>query len=155
MEICTLIISIISILLAVYSLNVTIFENRKLNNDRALKDCYIKDIEDIREQYNSLIRKISNHGCSSEYIISQHKSLQMRINSLNTVVIEEYPLSNLKSVSDSFSSIKYFITSHAEFEKQFQEKNIIFSSHTVQNIYEQHSNFRNEVFRFIAKLNKI
>lgn len=125
---------------------------RKLNDDRCLKDFFITELQQIKEEVNALCGKICLNEISASALKESLKQYSLKLNNIQYVVnremdIEINPLQGL-------NSIQLFITNSLEMNEQYSEDVVVFEPSTIKVLREKQSVFNLNMISSIAWVNK-
>lgn len=131
---------------------IAIVVQRNLTKNRYLKDYFINEIKDLRNEYRILFADIQSSKLNSETI-----KVRVKIISLRIKTIEDYSTryssiesSNLKLLHSEFQQ---FITGTDDFNNQYKENTIKFSDMTITKILEYQKDIVDELTLCVININ--
>jgi len=114
---------------------IAIIVQRNLTKKRFLKEYFIGEIKNIREDYKLLHNDLITNSLSSREIINRFKSLSGRIKTIDETVKQYYDCSS-SVLKDAHSDFQQYITGLEEFNSQFKNEHVIFSQEARSKIFE-------------------
>lgn len=142
-------------LLAIFSLGVSYRINRKLANDRALKDWFIGDVNEIRIEYKTFLNKLVSAQCSSKFIVAWFKVMQIRIDSVNEVLKNEYKELSFDKIAQFHAELKYYVTGLPDFDQHYNDSVVILRDISKQSIIEKYSSLNKNILYLVSNINKV
>lgn len=143
------------VLLAAFSLWISYQINRKLANDRALKDWFIGDVNEIRMEYKTFLNKFISGQCSSKFIVTWFKVMQIRIDSVNEVLQNEYKELSFDKVAQFHAELKYYVTGLPDFDQHYNDPAVILRDISKQSIIEKYSSLHKNILYLVSNINKV
>lgn len=145
----------LGVILAIFSLWISYRINRKLANDRALKDWFIGDINEIRMEYKTFLNKLVSAQCSSKFIVTWFKVMQIRIDCVNEVFQNEYKELSFDKIAQFHAELKYYVTGLSDFDLHYNDSVVILREISKQSIIEKYSSLNKNILYLVSNLNKV
>lgn len=137
---------------AIIGLWIGIVVNGSFTANRAVKDYFIKECQEIKDKYGKLNNDLYAHKCSSEYIINWFKIMTIKIDNFESILCNEL---NIKpDISDYNNIIKKYITGTDEFNIQYTLPVVKFSPLTINEIIRHHKEFTIRLAKQVIKINR-
>ncbi len=137
--------------LAVWIVN-TIQNN--LNNQRVLKDHFIKEINDFKCEYNNFFKKVHMNDVRPQEIIRWFKEMNIKVYDLMNLINNQYGISKDK-LRPYQIDLREITTNLSEFNSSFQRNDLISFSHKSILTYEKFRRENNYIFNeIIVELNE-
>lgn len=115
-----------------------------LTNKRVLKDHFINEIREIRNEYKQYLKDLYSDSISTKTIIPWFKLMNIKVNDTMMYLNSKYQIeSNL--LNPYQIELRELITENQEYITQFQENNTLTLS----------TEFKNELFKFEQNNNKL
>ena len=125
---------------------------KNLTTNRAVKEYFINENKDIKDKYNKFINDLYTCKISSEQIKEWFKVMTIKINTFEGFIQDEYKVK--PDISTVHNNIKYHLTGSDEFNTQYKNAKITFSSTTKNEILSFHSHLSYNLTKMIIDINK-
>ena len=131
---------------------IAIVVQRNLTKNRYLKDYFINEIKDLRNEYRILFADIQSSKLNSETIKVRVKIISLRIKTIEDYSTRYFFIesSNLKLLHSEFQQ---FITGTDDFNNQYKESTIKFSDMTITKILEYQKDIVDELTLCVININ--
>lgn len=131
---------------------IAIVVQRNLTKNRYLKDYFINEIKDLRNEYRILFADIQSSKLNSETIKVRVKIISLRIKTIEDYSTRYFFIesSNLKLLHSEFQQ---FITGTDDFNNQYKENTIKFSNMTITKILEYQKDIVDELTLCVININ--
>lgn len=117
----------------------------KLTNKRVLKDHFINEIKDIRNEYKSCLNNLYLNQTYAKNVIPWFKLMNIKIDDLMGLICKKHKKINRKTLNPYQNELRDLITENEDFIKYFPSKKpIIFSE-----------NSKNQLIKFQQKYNHL
>jgi len=123
---------------------VRTIQNR-LTNNRVLKDHFIEEIKDIRNEYRNFLNNIYASKTEIRTIIPWFKLMNIRVSDLMTLVQQKYNIDK-QILSPYQIDLRELVTESDEFNLQFREGNNINFSESTKTKLIEFQNTHNHLF---------
>jgi hypothetical protein len=102
----------------------------KLTNRRVLKDLIIKDIIEIKKEYNDFLIEIDNDRILPKEVVPKLKSLSLKINNMMGLIPQSYKIQKNK-LEPYQKELNMLITNDKDYSNSYKEnKTVKFSNKT-------------------------
>lgn len=131
---------------------IAIVVQRNLTKNRYLKDYFINEIKDLRNEYRILFADIQSSKLNSKTIKVRVKIISLRIKTIEDYSTRYFFIesSNLKLLHSEFQQ---FITGTDDFNNQYKESTINFSDMTITKILEYQKDIVDELTLCVININ--
>jgi hypothetical protein len=130
---------------------LVIIVQRRMTNNRALKEYFIDEYRQIIESYNTFLDHTYEGNSSSTRTKEWFKIMTIRIQIIEECVDKEFEVKlNLLEVSNK---LKVYITSTEEFNSGYQDQKLLFKASTKNKIIGKHTDIRKAITCTIIQLN--
>lgn len=124
----------------------------KLTNRRVLKDLIIKDIIDIKKEYNDFLNEIDNDEVLPKDVVPKLKSLSLKINNMMGLIPESYTIS--KDILQPYQTeLNMMITNDKDYSDNYKENKPVKFTNKTQ-FYEFQNKYGNLFNKLIVKVNE-
>lgn len=131
---------------------VRTIQNR-LTNNRVLKDHFIEEIKDIRNEYRNFLNNLYAAKTEIRTIIPWFKLMNIRVSDLMTLIHQKYSIDQ-QTLSPYQNDLRELVTESDEFNMQFREGgNIIFSESTKTKLIEFQNTYNHLFNELIININ--
>ena len=125
---CSDIISIVDIAITTFvGIWLAIGVQRSLTKNRYLREYFINELNNIREEYRSFFVDIYSGALSAKTIKDRLKIMSLRIGSFDKYIHQEYKI-NASLLKDAHVDFQQYITGDDEFNNQYNNDTVTFSS---------------------------
>ena len=142
--------------IALISLAVTIWiaiiVQGNLTQSRYIREHFIKEITQIRDDYRGLFAQLYTNQLSAKDIKNRLKILSIRLQSIEAFIEAYYQIDSEK-IYNIHSEFQKFLTSEDEFNCQFSNEYIIFSNQTQTKIQKHQGNITHAITKRIIDIN--
>lgn len=114
----------------------------KLANKRVLKDHFIAEIKEVREQYKVQLNNLYSGNCKPKELLPWFKLMNIKVNDLMVLVNQKYDIDKDK-LKPYQTDLRIIVTESAEYINNFkQNKAICFSDGSKTNLiqFQQQNN---------------
>ncbi len=125
---------------------------KKINNERALKDFYMHELEDLMNDYNEFCREISQGHLGAVAIKDKFKRFSMKLQSIEDSANKELNV-NI-SVSSKVTAAQQYLTGSDDMNDQYDETRITFSPKVIKELDRYLLQFNRSIYSDIAWINK-
>jgi hypothetical protein len=115
----------------------------KLTNKRVLKDHFINEIKDIRNEYKSCLNNLYSSNTHPQRVIPWFKLMNIRVNDIMILINEKYKI-DIKKLEPYQNELRELVTNNNDFIAQFKNEKIAFSEES-----------RSELIKFQQTYNKL
>lgn len=98
----------------------------KLNNKRILKDHFIQEVKDIRNEYKLCFNSLYSNNSNAQTLKAWFKLMNIKINDLMEILNEMYTI-NPKYLNPYQNDLRELITNNDDYIKYFNDSKIIFT----------------------------
>jgi len=132
---------------------IAISVQNNLTKSRYLRDYFIQEIKDIRDQYKKFLNEIYCGNKSAVDIKDWLKIMSLKINNLNEFLHDNY---NIKGsiVKEKHSEIQKFITGSDDFNENFKNPKIVFAESTKLEILRLNASLLKALMQRVVDINK-
>lgn len=125
---CSDIISIIDIVITtIVGIWLAIGVQRSLTKNRYLREYFINELNNIREEYRCFFADIYSGTIDAKTIKDRLKIMSLRIGSFDKYIHLEYKI-KASLLKDAHADFQQYITGEDEFNNQYNNDTVIFSS---------------------------
>lgn len=143
------IIQIIGLIITIW---IAIIVQKNLTKNRYLKDYFIKELGNVREEYKQLFTELYGSKLGSKDIKDRLKIQSIRLKTLE-VYIDKFFSTNPSALKDCHSDFQQFITGEDDFNNQYKSKTISFSEEAKTQILSHQSKIVNALTQRIIDVN--
>lgn len=131
---------------------IAIVVQKKLTKNCYLKDYFINEIKDLRNEYRILFADIQSSKLNSKTIKDRVKIISLRIKTIEDYSTRYFSIesSNLKLLHSEFQQ---FITGTDDFNNQYKKITITFSDMTITKILEYQKDIVDELTLCVININ--
>lgn len=148
------IISIIDIgITSILGLWIAIGVQRSLTKNRYLKEYFINEINNIREEYRIFFSDIYAEKLNAKTIKDRLKIMTGRISSFDKYIHQIYKINN-SLLKDGHANFQQFITGEDEFNGQFSDPQIKFSNHIKTELFRKQTELAEIITQRVIDINK-
>ena len=140
------------IVTALIGLWVVIFVQKKYAINRAVKDYFIAECQEIKTFYAKFLNDLYSQKLTSNNIINWFKVMTIRIEIFESLLCYEFRIS--PELNNYHSTIKQFVTGTDEFNDQFNKKSVYLSPTTLNEILRHHQEFTIRLSKTVININK-
>lgn len=98
----------------------------KLTNKRVLKDHFINEIKDIRNDFKNCLNNLYSNKTNPHRIIPWFKLMNIRVNDLMTLMNDKYKIDE-KKLDPYQNELRELITNNNDFINHYKKDKVIFS----------------------------
>jgi len=147
----------ISDLISIFGIIVNVFIawfiiskiQKNANNRRILKDHFINEIKEIRNEYILILNEIYHDKCKPQELLYQLKSMDIKVNDLMEIINEKYKKIEKKKLTPYTRELKKLINVDKNFIKSYKENKITKFSMILKNeiniFQKKHNSLFNQV----------
>lgn len=125
---------------------------KKLNDDRSLKDFFIQEFQNIKNEYNDFCKDICLSRLNASTIKESFKQLSLRLDEIQNVANRNLQVDI--NIMDELNQTKIHVTGCPEMNELYSNPNIEFSSETKNRIWQLQDVFNRNIISAIASVNK-
>lgn len=120
----------------------------KLTNKRVLKDHFISEIKEIRNDYKTCLNDLHSNSTYAKRVISWFKLMNIKVDDLMTIMNNKYKIDKDK-LKPYQRDLQELITNNEDFTKQFEsDKPIIFTENSkgqFMKFQQEHNQLFNDI----------
>lgn len=143
---------IIDAIALVVTVWIAIVVQRNLTKNRFLKDYFINELKDLREEYRFFFIDLQNQKLNSKSIKAKLKILSLRIKTIEEYTTKCFSLEDSK-LKDLHSNFQQFITGSKPYNMQYKSKSISFPDTITTQILKHQNNIVGELTRRVICIN--
>lgn len=128
---------------AILAVVVIITVQNKFTNRRVLKDHFIDEVKEIRNEYNEFLTELRSNTMHPHKIIPWFKIANLKVNDLMKILNKKYNI-NQNHLKPYQVDLNTQISNNVDFIAHYTNSQVIFSTQS-----------RNEIIRFQQKHNKL
>ncbi|MEP0984400.1 hypothetical protein [Ekhidna sp.] len=132
---------------------IVILVQKKLSDERGIKDYFITEIGEIKTEYNKFINKILFNKNDPQFILEWFKTMSMRIQQLEYFLKDELKIKNLDNQSSN-RRIHKILTNSEEFNESISKRKFEISVELNNELTNQYKDFKHSLVRTIVKINR-
>jgi hypothetical protein len=126
---------------------------KRLSDDRGVKDYFIKEVCDIKDEYSKFINKLFNSGVTTKHTLEWFKSISTRISQLEHFMEYELQIDS-PSILILNRELHQIVTSSTEFNNSFKKTSYSPSNASKNKISDAYKNLKFSFVRAIVIINK-
>lgn len=131
---------------------VRTIQNR-LTNNRVLKDHFIEEVKDIRNEYRNFLNNLYADKTEIRTIIPWFKLMNIKVSDLMTIIHQKYNIDKQKLFPYQ-NDLRELITESEDFNMQFKDgRNIVFSEESKTKIIEFQNTYNHLFNELIIDIN--
>jgi hypothetical protein len=131
---------------------IAISVQNNLTKSRYLKEYFINEVKEIRDSYKSFITRLCKGELAAKYIKDWLKIMSERTQNLDKFLHDKYKIDN-SLIVQKHAEIQKKITDFDEFNDNYKEKTVNFSSSSKNDIYKLHSELRCTLTQRVIDIN--
>lgn len=143
------VIQIVGLLITIW---IAIIVQRNLTKNRYLKDYFINELRNVREEYKLFFSELYSSKLNSKDIKNRLKILSMRLRSIDAYIDKNFTTKSSRLV-DVHSEFQQYITGEDEFNSQFKAKSIVFSESVKTQILSFQGNIVDSLTQRVVDVN--
>jgi hypothetical protein len=149
-------IEVISILVNLgFGVIIFFLVEKKIGDDRAVKDLFIQDVKDIKSNYKAFLIKLNHGSCNSKEINKWFKLMSINIQQFEYFVSKEFGIEKDKLKLQEFNrKMQKSITGSPEFNENFNNPVIEFEIVTTLQIIELNKEFKHALTDVTVKITR-
>lgn len=140
---------IVNIILTIWI--ITRIQN-KSNNKRLLKDHYINEIKEIKNDYKILLSNLYNCKVSPKTVIPWFKLMNIKVNDIMDEINCNYSI-NKNFLNSYQNELRDLLTDNEDFNNQFNDEKLIFSVNSKNSIIKFQQEYNKLFNQIILKIN--
>lgn len=126
----------------------------KLTNKRVLKDHFINEIKDIRNDYKTCLNNLYLNQTNAKQVIPWFKLMNIKIDDLMSLVCGKYKRIKRNELEPYQNQLRELITEHEDFIKQYESGKPINFAENSKNQFIKFQQENNHIFNdIIIKIN--
>lgn len=142
-------VAIIGIIISIFLGTIVVNSQTK---KRAQKEFFIKEIDNLKQDYNTFIRNLRGQNLSSEAIRDGFKIFSDRIRMLDEFITNEYIIKN--NVFNHHGKLQVCVTELRSIEEQYQNSRVTFTEEEITLIDKNYNYLNKSFIQLIVDLNK-
>lgn len=147
---CSIVVDLVIGCGVAYILSVVI--PKKMQNDRSLKDFFMTEFQNIRNEYNDFCKAICMGEVGATKIKETFKQLSMKLDDLQDVANQNLEV-NLNLTSE-LNQTQLRLTGSDEINDQYENETVVFNQRTILDLCQQQDVFNRNVISAIASINR-
>ena len=145
------IISIVDIIITfIFGIYVAVVFTSRFTGNRSVKDFLINENNEIRDEYNAVIKKMYNSEIGASELQKWFKFISIRIENFENLLNPSCG----RSLLEIHNSFKKNITLHSSFNEQYEKTHVNFTSNEKLDILRFHKQFSRASLEKIVLINK-
>jgi hypothetical protein len=120
----------------------------KLTNRRVLKDYFINEIKEIRNEYKTWMSNLYSNTTQSKRVIPWFKLMNIKVDDLMTCINAKYNIDK-KLLSPYQNELRELVTENEDFIKQFESSKPIEFSEVSRSSFIKFQQEHNQVFNHV------
>lgn len=137
---------------AIIGIILVVIVSKRISNKRALKDYFINEIKDIREDYRNFLNELFGERCSFISTNSWFQVMNMRLINIEKALKENDSKFSLKAKKLN-QSLRDIITDHEDFNNSYKKAHVTLNQEHKQTIVKKHSEISFALMKTIVKIN--
>lgn len=125
---------------------------KKLNDDRALKDFFIDEMRDLKDEYNDFCKNMCLDNLSASIIKESFKQFSIRVIDAESCINRELDV-NI-STHSFITDCQILVTGSTEINEMFDRDKVSFEHTTKSQIINKQDLFNRNIMSAIASINK-
>lgn len=143
-------------ILQLFSLGITIWigiiVQRNLTKKRYLKDFFIGEIKNIREDYKLIFNDMLTNSLSSREIINRFKSLSGRIRTIDET-LKQHDHCDSTGLRDAYFEFQQYITGLDDLNSQYKNKHVTFTEVARSKMFEYQGTIIAAIMQKVIEVN--
>ncbi len=131
---------------------ITFYIDRNYNKSRYIREYFIGELKDIKNEYASLFRDVYSGEISSKMLLARLKIFSIRINNFDAHIHKTYKIKNTL-LKDAHSKFQQEITFTDEFNEQFKKTKIVFEANTISQLSQLHAEIIKSITQRVLDIN--
>ena len=125
---------------------------RNVATNKALKDFFVSETNDIRNEYKTFQADLFKNQLSSKYIVEWFKLISIKIDIFEDSLKNEFKVET--KILHNHNKLKQFITSTDRFNQSYSKKHVILSSRSKLMIIQNHRDMTVAITDVLININK-
>ncbi|MEQ9304596.1 MAG: hypothetical protein RJQ14_11860 [Marinoscillum sp.] len=126
---------------------------KKLTDDRGVKDHLIHDIEEVKNEYKIMVNKLFAGNMNPLYLLEWYKQMLIKIDQITHFCKSEFNVQT-ESMSELNRKLHKLITSSDEFNNDFSQSLFVPSNKLKNEITSEFQDFKFCLVNYIIKINR-
>lgn len=153
-EIVSIIVGVLALILSVYS----IYESRKRDNTRKLKDYFISELEDVNGRLEDLVKALtdSHTDITCQEVITSFKHIMMKMEVVLEMTESSLNVTNgwdSNSLKLAYNKMRNYVTEAESFTKAYGNNNVTLNKSEMNDTYSHMMSFYKELVKHIRIIN--
>lgn len=125
---------------------------RKLDNDRKLKDYFIEEFRDIKEEYNTFCKEMCLGNLNAKTIKENFKQLNLKLYDIQNAANANLDIHI--SIITIMNDAQIMVTASREMNEHFNSDRVLFETITRNEIFQNQGLFNRNILSAIAAINR-
>ena len=153
-EIVSIIVGVLALILSVYS----IYESRKRDNTRKLKDYFISELENVNGRLEDLVKALadSHTDITCQEVITSFKHIMMKMEVVLEMAESSLNVTNgwdSNSLKLAYNNMRQYVTDAESFTAAYRDNNVTLNKSEMIDTYNHMMNFYKKLVEHIRIIN--